>query len=179
VLADTIDRVLSIIGAVGGISGLGGAWVAWRVYRRDRARLAFNWSISWPTGGEPSLDVVVVNDGRQPVSVESIFVTDAGPLVGRLGQTAIRVKAKVSRHSTADTLSLWRVRVAPAEALDAHLILEPSATVTLTFPLASLLALRHNRLHLVAVDSLGRQTTEELPNSVREAIDDCAEEQKG
>jgi hypothetical protein len=168
---DALSTAFSIVGAAGGVLGAAGAFIAWRVYRRDQARLAFNWSISWPTGGEPSLDVVVANDGRQPLSLESVWVTNAVPS-GRLVRAILYVvTSDTLRTRFGMTPSNWRMRVPPAIPPPAHRPLSPSAAIEVTFPLASLVELGRVRLHLMATDSLGRQTTEALSHVLTEAMD--------
>ena len=64
ILADTVARWL----AVGGL-GLSACATVIGVlsYRRDRVRLKWSWTAYYE--GEPRLDVLILNDGRQPTTI--------------------------------------------------------------------------------------------------------------
>jgi hypothetical protein len=73
IVADTVARVLSILSL--GIVAVG-AFVAVMTYRPDRARLALRWSVYF-SRREQQLEVIAVNDGRQPLVVEEVAIQNS------------------------------------------------------------------------------------------------------
>lgn len=174
--ASALYNVLSIVGAVGGIGGVGGALISWRVYRRDRPKLAFNYSVSVrPNGEVATLDVVLVNDGRQPISLDSVQVADA-KATSRLDRL-LAVRWLAPGLGDRFVYSDERHSLPPTTGLMGRTVLGPGDSAEFGFPIERLVELRAHSLYLLAKDALGREVCEPLAAFVTEAVAHARETQ--
>jgi hypothetical protein len=171
----SVDVVARVLGIIGTTAGLVAALIAVLSYRRDQPRLKITWQFEFGNTAV-SMQVNVINDGRQPIAVADLELQNFDP-AGGLRRRAFRRFGlfRWLNHRGWFNLPEWGGQsIRPTPALLQPRVLRPGDPLDFTFPPDRLRrfveAHADKRLFLVVTDALGRARTKKLSSGFAELV---------
>lgn len=162
---DSIARLIALCGL--GLAATG-TWIAVLAYRRDRPDLKLRWDVSSVV---PMLGVTVVNDGRRPLALASVRISDwRAPLWVRWWRP-VRPLAWLIQRWRGD-LDYGDLVLDPYEGpMELH-VLQPAETYMCTFDAKRVLQLADSpsKVWVVATDAVGNEVAQTLPSRLIEIL---------